>query len=132
MLIDIDFFKRFNDHYGHLNGDTALCTVALLIQSALLRPADFVARYGGEEFVVVLPDTDISGAQKVAEKIRGNIFNAQIDHELSEHKFVTVSIGISSFNSSKLKNKDTVDVADQNLYQAKSNGRNSVYFDANV
>ncbi|MCE0556888.1 diguanylate cyclase [Motilimonas sp. E26] len=126
LMIDIDFFKLFNDHYSHVQGDEALKTVAELIRSALVRPLDFVCRYGGEEFVVVLPDTNIFGALKVAERIRKSVYDKQIEHVCSPHKFVTVSIGASTFLENDEGNNHTVEEADGYLYQAKKAGRNQV------
>ncbi|MCE2595210.1 diguanylate cyclase [Motilimonas cestriensis] len=127
LMIDIDYFKLFNDHYSHIKGDEALKTVAELIRSALLRPLDFVCRYGGEEFVVVLPDTNIFGALKVAERIRKSIYNKKIVHVCSPHHFVTVSIGASTFLESIDEKHHPVEEADRYLYEAKKAGRNQVY-----
>lgn len=128
LMVDIDFFKLFNDLYGHVAGDETLIRVALTIQSALNRPADFVSRYGGEEFVVVLPDTDIHGAKVVAEQIRKNVTDLKIKHEDSPHQFVSVSIGISSFLTSAKLNKSATEDADKHLYQAKKLGRNQAHY----
>ncbi|GAA0563227.1 diguanylate cyclase [Rheinheimera aquimaris] len=129
LLLDIDSFKLYNDHYGHLKGDEVLRNAANLVKSSLLRPADFVSRYGGEEFAVVLPDTDFEGASEVAERIRSAFFNKNIEHVTSSHRRLTVSIGISTFNVAKKQNMKVVELADANLYEAKSRGRNTVYPD---
>lgn len=127
ILIDIDFFKKFNDCYGHTAGDECLRKVAQTIRNSLERAVDLATRYGGEEFACVLPNTDISGARHVAELIRNNICHLQIPHkESSVELFVTVSLGISSVmpdeSSSPLL---LIQTADKMLYKAKEQGRNS-------
>tara|TARA_R110002167_G_scaffold260869_4_gene467291 strand:- start:3338 stop:4273 length:936 start_codon:yes stop_codon:yes gene_type:complete len=124
LMVDIDYFKLFNDHYGHVAGDDALIRVALTIQMALSRPADFVSRYGGEEFVVVLPDTDIEGAAVVAEKILHNVASLKIIHAQSPYNRVSVSIGISTFLRSENNSRSATEDADLQLYAAKESGRN--------
>lgn len=128
MMLDIDFFKGYNDNYGHVQGDYCLREVAQCIKSTLKRPLDFVARYGGEEFIVVLSNTDESGYISVAENIKNNIENLKISHEFSEvSKYVTVSIGVVTLQPSA---EDTlygiVEKADFALYNAKNSGRNRV------
>lgn len=127
LMIDIDYFKLYNDKYGHVLGDETLKDVALLIQNALQRPADFVSRYGGEEFVVVLPETDVVGAVVVAERIRSRLLQEQIEHLASEYKVVTASIGISTFLTCIAEQYTVIEDADANLYDAKKGGRNKVY-----
>ncbi|MBQ4833281.1 diguanylate cyclase [Pseudoalteromonas sp. MMG010] len=127
LLIDIDYFKQFNDIYGHLQGDNALIRVAKTITDSLLRPQDFVARYGGEEFVVVLPNTSSEGAKYVAEKIKCNIESLAIEHQFSEHDYLTISIGGATFKSFN-DNQQTIEIADKLLYKAKSEGRNRIHF----
>lgn len=128
MLIDIDFFKGYNDHYGHQEGDTCLAKVAETIQGALFRSTDFVARYGGEEFVIVLPSTDLKGAVKVGETLRKAVEDQKIKHEKSEaSSYITVSIGVVSILPEADDQEDElVAGADKMLYQAKSDGRNRV------
>lgn len=128
LLIDIDFFKLFNDNYGHLAGDSALCQVASVIKASLLRPIDFVSRYGGEEFVVVLPETDGEGAIKVAERIRQNVVQRQLTHEHSAHHIVTVSIGVAYYHDGIEGHLGLIEKADENLYTAKKSGRNRVSY----
>ena len=127
LFIDIDRFKRFNDTYGHAAGDEALATVAARIASAARRSVDLVARYGGEEFTVVLPDTGHDGALRIAEAIRGGVEALGIANEGSETGGVTVSIGcatcVPSDNGSP---EGLVAIADEQLYRAKSAGRNRV------
>ena len=126
LLVDIDYFKLFNDNYGHVNGDDTLRSVAITISDTILRPADFVARYGGEEFVVVLPECDLKSGEIIAERIRAAVFDKKMQHEHSLHQFVSVSIGVSSVLTS-IKNKRSVtEDADANLYLAKDKGRNRV------
>ncbi len=130
ILIDVDFFKLYNDTYGHLSGDDCLKQVALTLQGISKRATDMVARYGGEEFVVVLPHTPLEGAQEVAEKIQMAIAAQNIPHaqsSVAEH--ITVSIGVANM----VPRPDTplaefIHRADQALYQAKLNGRNQIAF----
>jgi two-component system chemotaxis family response regulator WspR len=125
ILIDIDFFKPYNDNYGHLAGDGCLRKVATALSEIINRPADLVARYGGEEFGVILPNTDIEGASKLAEILRKKIKALAIPHEHSDAgKSVTISMGVASKvvcdGSSPL---DIINMADGALYEAKDSGR---------
>ncbi len=131
ILIDVDFFKSYNDTYGHVQGDECLKQVANLIQSIPNRPADLIARYGGEEFVVVMPDTDIHGALKMAERIRDTVESARIPHRSSARaSHITVSIGVAEMNYSGVRTVSALLAhADAALYQAKSRGRNQVVCD---
>lgn len=123
LMIDVDFFKKYNDHYGHPMGDECLHRIAMCLNQVTTRKTDFVARYGGEEFVIVLPDTDIEGAIGVAKKTLEAIAAAGIAHSQSSvAPFVTVSIGIGCSKSRKAE--ELVATADLALYQAKQNGRN--------
>ena len=130
LMIDIDFFKGFNDRFGHQAGDKALRVVAQTVSSTLKRPEDFVARFGGEEFVVVLPSTNRAGAERVAQKIQDAVYHAEIPYPgspLSDR--VTLSIGISTFSPQTDLHIDSgLFSADQALYQAKRNGRNCVFY----
>lgn len=130
LMIDIDFFKGFNDRFGHQAGDMALRSVAQTLNVTLKRPEDFVARYGGEEFVVVLPSTNRSGAERVAQKIQHALFLANIPYPgspLSDR--ITVSLGISTFSPQTDLHIDSgLFSADQALYQAKRNGRNCFFY----
>ena len=128
LMLDIDFFKNYNDLLGHLEGDECLKNVAKTIQSHIRADVDLVARYGGEEFVVVLPETDLKGALKVAERIRRDIEGLKIAHPGSEvSKFVTVSIGVASIVPiDNLKKEVLLNMADKALYVAKKKGRNRV------
>ncbi|NQZ07857.1 MAG: GGDEF domain-containing protein [Algicola sp.] len=127
MIIDIDFFKPFNDNYGHDKGDITLKQVAQIIANSLTRATDLVARYGGEEFVVLMPSTDIAGAQHFAKSIKDNIEQSAIEHQFSSvANFVTASIGVASLTGEALNDIDLFKQADSALYQAKKNGRNRV------
>ncbi|CAK0771736.1 two-component system, chemotaxis family, response regulator WspR [Gammaproteobacteria bacterium] len=128
LMMDVDHFKLYNDHYGHGAGDECLRRVAYALKNALLRPADFVARYGGEEFIVVLPECDQEGTRKVAEKIRTMIWDLSIAHAHSETADrITISIGHATRIPLPNEGPDTLaKTADQALYQAKQEGRNRV------
>ncbi len=129
IIFDIDYFKKYNDTYGHLAGDACLCQVAIAASQPLKRPRDTLARYGGEEFAVILPDTDILGAAFCAEQIRHTIENLKIDHRSSEiNPYITASIGISTLTPhiQIFKSHQLIKEADLALYQAKREGRNCV------
>lgn len=130
IMMDIDFFKNYNDFYGHQKGDECLKSVARYMQMVLQRSSDFVARYGGEEFIAVLPVTDSDGAKLVAEKIRHGIEGLKIEHAKSQvSQFVTLSMGISSVIPSKELNPEKlVKLADDALYKAKRSGRNRIEY----
>jgi len=128
LMVDIDHFKAYNDHYGHLQGDDCLIDIAQAIAATVNRPADSVARYGGEEFVAVLPDTDARGAALVAERLRQRIENLRITHQVSPAaSVVTVSIGFAAVTpTAHLQAPDLIGAADRALYEAKREGRNRV------
>jgi diguanylate cyclase (GGDEF)-like protein len=130
ILCDIDYFKQYNDTYGHSAGDETLKAVADVLGNTMRRPGDFVARYGGEEFAVILPNTDRSGAQDRAEAIRTKIESAEIEHESSKvSEVVTVSIGFTTqVPSSSSSPLELINAADAALYEAKEAGRNTVRF----
>jgi len=129
LLIDIDFFKQFNDRYGHVQGDDVLKKVASTIKrEGLKRITDFVVRYGGEEFIVVLPETNEDGAKQVAERIRTAIQVLNLEHIDSPIGELTVSIGISGCLLQDASSYAVIEAADQKLYQAKISGRNKVCF----
>ena len=130
-FMDIDFFKQYNDAYGHGRGDKCLKEVAQALVESTRRPADFVARYGGEEFIAVFPETDMSGAMTIAEVMRRNVELLKIPHAQSlPLDYVTISIGVSSvFPSGGFSDAALVSVvaaADEMLYKAKAAGRNQV------
>jgi len=128
ILLDIDQFKLFNDHYGHVKGDECLRQIARVLDDCTIRPADLVARYGGEEFACILPETDLRGALLVAERIRQDIINLAIPHEWSNvAECVSASLGVVTISCSAGEAvSDIVVQADQLLYRAKSLGRNRV------
>jgi len=128
LMIDVDFFKPYNDRYGHLAGDRVLKQVAQALQENLHRATDFVARYGGEEFCVVLTETTLDHAMRVAEGLRKAIMDLGIRHEDSPHAgVVTISMGVaSSMASQAVVHLDLMRGADRALYRAKELGRNRV------
>ncbi len=125
LLIDIDFFKDFNDRYGHLVGDECLKKVAEAIESCITRPSDAAARYGGEEFAVVLPETTADGALHVAENIRRAVEQLRLPVAAGEETQISVSIGVAILVPEEgHASQDLIALADQALYLAKSSGRN--------
>lgn len=127
VMLDVDLFKRYNDRYGHQQGDECLRRVAQGISQALQRPLDLVARYGGEEFVCILPDTLLSGALHIAQNIVDAISALQLEHLDSEFEKVTLSAGVASVVPHQAMTWDElIEVADQQLYLAKDSGRNQV------
>jgi diguanylate cyclase (GGDEF)-like protein/PAS domain S-box-containing protein len=126
ILIDVDFFKLYNDHYGHIAGDECLKQVAQILADVIKRPADLVARYGGEEFVILLPEIDAKDAVYLAEKCCRKVMESQIPHEASTvADVVTISLGVSTTVPDANKQAVTLtEAADKALYQAKVNGRN--------
>jgi diguanylate cyclase (GGDEF)-like protein len=125
LMIDVDHFKAFNDHYGHLAGDKCLRNIAAIITEHIKRPGDLAARFGGEEFAVVLPGTDYVGAFLVAEKIRHAVRAAGLAHSESPEGAVTVSVGVCGYDpSSQTRTEDLIGAADKALYVAKASGRN--------
>lgn len=126
ILIDIDFFKRYNDTYGHQEGDVCLKAVALAIAGAVHRPGDLAARYGGEEFVVLLPATSLNPATDLAERIRRAVEALNIPHSASAvANHVTISLGVSHGAPNQAGNPEALlSLADQGLYIAKESGRN--------
>lgn len=130
LMFDVDYFKRYNDTYGHVAGDACLRQVAQALENSLVRPADLAARYGGEEFVALLPDTDPAGARMVAERIRQAVMALAIPHAGNGAGIVTVSVGVhtGSAGAGMAEGGVTalVERADALLYQAKQSGRNQV------
>jgi diguanylate cyclase (GGDEF)-like protein len=126
IMIDLDHFKAYNDHYGHPMGDECLRVVAAAITSVPQRPADMVARYGGEEIVVLLPNTDLPGAKAVADLIVGAVRDLQMPHAGNAEGIVTVSCGAAAFEPAKdpCIVVTLIERADQALYEAKRSGRN--------
>ena len=128
ILLDIDYFKLYNDTYGHQAGDACLKTVASLLIGSIHRPEDVVARYGGEEFAIVLPGTEFAGGSTVAERIRARVESVEITHARSAvSKYVTVSVGVTATIPRGGATPATlIAAADKALYQAKHEGRNRV------
>lgn len=125
ILLDIDYFKPYNDTYGHLAGDACLEQVAAAIRRSIKHPADLAARYGGEEFAIILPNTNLAGSIHTAEFVRQEIASAHLPHgSIPNHPYVTVSLGIASAQPTQTQAPHTlIDQADQALYQAKQQGR---------
>jgi diguanylate cyclase (GGDEF)-like protein len=128
LFCDIDYFKRFNDTYGHQAGDDCLVRVAQAMEETLNRPADLVARYGGEEFIALLVDTDLEGARMLAERMRRRIEELRVEHRASSVcGYLTVSLGAATVvPDATLRPEDLVDLADRALYASKAAGRNRV------
>ena len=125
IMLDIDYFKVYNDHLGHQAGDKILRNLAVLLRNQS-RKMDFVCRYGGEEFAMVLPQTDKKEAFLIAERLRMDIEKHDFTHEdIFPTKKLTVSIGVSSFPEDGLLPAELISASDKNLYQAKHKGRNS-------
>jgi diguanylate cyclase (GGDEF)-like protein/PAS domain S-box-containing protein len=131
LMLDIDCFKQYNDHYGHLEGDQCLKRVAKLLTLAAARPRDFVARFGGEEFILLLPDTNESGAYKIASRCRDLIAGEHIPHEGSDiSKYLTTSIGLcTAIPDCGDEVRTFIEMADKRMYQAKQRGRNTIVSD---
>lgn len=125
MMIDVDYFKRFNDRYGHLAGDDGLRRVAMALKAQLKRPADLLSRFGGEEFACVLPDTELAGALSLVEAMGEAMTALNIAHADSEvARCLSVSIGVAALRPhGTLAASDLVTAADEQLYLAKSGGR---------
>ena len=128
-MLDIDEFKQYNDHFGHVMGDACIQQTASALLETIQRSTDFVARYGGEEFAIVLPDTDLEGAKYFAESTLNHILNLNIKHApTAQRSNVTLSIGYASLTPS-LEDlyKSLLKIADAALYKAKENGRACIY-----
>ena len=128
LLIDIDSFKAYNDHFGHQQGDTCLATVAQALAARLKRPADVAARYGGEEFAAILPDTALEQAECHADAIRDHVMALALAHAPAAHwPMVTLSIGVAAYDADQLNTPAAlIAAADKALYVAKREGRNRV------
>ena len=127
LMIDIDFFKPYNDNYGHGQGDETLRKVAKALEKTIKRASDFVARYGGEEFVILLKDINKDGVEAVANNLLNAIRELKITHEFSKiENYVTISIGASFYNSnSDVTKLELLLKADETLYSVKNSGRNN-------
>ena len=128
ILCDVDYFKLYNDTYGHPQGDECLRQVASAIGKAVRRPDDLAARYGGEEFVILLPNTDSEGAQQVAKDAANNVRTLALEHEASKvSPYVSISLGVTTVNPKEgIAVSTLVDTADLGLYEAKRRGRNQM------
>ncbi len=126
LLFDLDYFKRFNDTYGHVAGDRCLKAVSDALQRRAKRPGDLVARYGGEELAVILPNTDLQGARNVADLLLQHIHALNIPHRASPHARVTASAGVATLQGSQSQGweLELIETADRALYRAKAAGRN--------
>ena len=127
LMIDIDFFKLYNDNYGHGQGDETLRKVAKALEKTIKRASDFVARYGGEEFVILLKDINKDGVEAVANNLLNAVRELKITHEFSKiENYVTISIGASFYNSSSdITKLELLLKADETLYSVKNSGRNN-------
>jgi len=127
MMIDVDHFKQYNDHYGHLVGDRCLELVGEALSATVPTKADFAARYGGEEFALLLPATALRAALNAAERLRATVEQLDIPHEKADRGHVTISVGVASLMpTDKNTAQDLIEAADAGLYEAKRLGRNTV------
>lgn len=128
-MADVDFFKQYNDHYGHAKGDNALQQIAKALESVLRRPADLIARYGGEEFVMLLPETDAFSAQEVAQRGLQKIIDLHIPHhhsQVADHVSISIGLVTKEAGDHGTSPQAFIMTADKNLYRAKENGRNQI------
>jgi diguanylate cyclase (GGDEF)-like protein len=134
IMVDIDFFKTFNDQYGHPAGDACLCAVSAAVQGVLRRPGDLAARYGGEEFAILLPETDLAGAVQIVGDMQAAVRSLAIRHEAGLSGVVTLSAGVTSCfpQRSTATPASLVEAADVALYEAKARGRNTFTVDPTV
>ncbi|HEY8084963.1 MAG TPA: sensor domain-containing diguanylate cyclase [Methylophilaceae bacterium] len=128
IMFDIDYFKQYNDHYGHVQGDACLKLVANILNTATARPRDFFARFGGEEFMMILPETDEKSAYMIAERCRNMIATEQIAHAKSQiGQSLTISLGVGTVVPSQQEEPTAfIEIVDKRLYQAKQQGRNRI------
>ena len=128
ILIDVDYFKKYNDAHGHLAGDRCLQKLGSAIQDSVNRSTDLTARYGGEEFAILLPETNSLGAVEVARRLKAKVRSLAIIHRASKvSHLVTLSVGVSSLVPTSPENQeDLIEQTDQALYRAKGNGRNCI------
>lgn len=131
LLIDIDHFKPYNDHYGHLGGDECLYRVAQALERGVARPADLVARYGGEEFAVLLPNTDRAGAAHLGQQLKAEVDRLQLPHAQSPVKrCITLSVGLATLRPRQEEQlTKLIERADRALYRAKQLGRDRLVMD---
>ncbi|MEY2989050.1 MAG: hypothetical protein RJB13_2571 [Pseudomonadota bacterium] len=129
ILFDVDFFKKYNDRYGHPAGDLCLKRLAQEVQATIKRPGDMLARYGGEEFAIILPETDLQGASIIAERVLKGVRDLGMSHEDNNHgQIITVSIGLVAYDCYEqgVDSTELIKRADKALYKAKSEGRNRI------
>ncbi len=127
IMLDLDNFKNYNDNYGHIEGDVVLKSISSALRDTMYRPEDFVGRYGGEEFLVVMPNTPKGGAVSVAKRIKNVVEDLNLNHDYNDtHGKVTVSMGVATTSpSEEAPIIEIIERADQVLYKAKKNGRNT-------
>lgn len=130
VMMDIDFFKKYNDQYGHVAGDACLRRIAKAVEGVLKRASDFAARYGGEEFAMILPETDMDGAVQIAEEVRHAVAALYIQHTGSDvAAHVSLSLGVATVSADRnISPVELIEAADASLYQAKGNGRNRTFY----
>lgn len=127
LMCDVDYFKSYNDTYGHQSGDDCLKAIAGAIKNSLLRPGDTVSRYGGEEFAVILPQSDVESAEKVAQRILEAVRSLNIPHTGSTQRRVTISVGVASLSPCVgMQTSQLIEAADKALYAAKEAGRDQL------
>jgi len=128
ILFDLDRFKNYNDNYGHIKGDSVLISVADCANSILYRPEDYLGRYGGEEFLIVMPNTTLEGAKRVAKRLHTAVEEMRIPHEYNDDfQWVTVSSGVATIYPNEFAEiEDFINEADKVMYQAKKSGRNEI------
>ena len=128
ILFDIDHFKQYNDHYGHIQGDNCLRRVSQILAQAATRPRDFLARIGGEEFVLVLPETDGEAAARIGRRCQDLLARERMPHEKSPvSEILTISLGVGTITPGHTdKPIDFIEKVDKRLYQAKETGRNRI------
>jgi diguanylate cyclase (GGDEF)-like protein len=126
--VDVDYFKKFNDYFGHPMGDDCLRDVAKTLANTLKRSSDFIGRHGGEEFAIILPNTDYTGSIMIAEQMREAIESLGINHPQSHAaRSITISMGLANVVPSKGSSiYELIEAADRELYHAKNQGRNRV------
>lgn len=125
LMIDVDYFKKYNDRFGHIGGDECLRAVATILQDCAQRPGDLAARYGGEEFAIILPATGSAGAMELASQIRHRLSEAALPHPDAQSGYISVSIGVSTVGAgSAIQAEALIRTADEALYLAKKEGRN--------
>jgi len=126
LMVDVDHFKRYNDHYGHVAGDHALCAVAGVLEALGRRAGDIIGRFGGEEFSILLPETDLQAARRIATQINDAVRELAIPHAMSPAGVITVSIGgtvVTDHQQMAWGSRSLIEAADKHLYSAKEQGR---------